>query len=295
MGELAGLAAAVIWATTNIILRGQSVRLGAVTVNAWRTVFAAICFVVIFLLTRPIGIFATLPLRGVLALLAGVICGMVIGDVLQFTAMTRIGVARAMPISACFPLFTIAIAAIFLGERITPRTVAGAVLVIGGVVLVALPRRGGTVTDSATRALPASHYWIGVAMALTAAVCWSCSITLSRIALRDIDVITANTIRMPFSALVSLTLSLRAGGLPPSKFGRTSLIILIACGIVGTAGGGFLYLTAIDLAGAAKTAVLGSAAPIFGLLGSVIFLHERPGPRGIVGTLLSVAGIVLVV
>jgi len=34
-------------------LRGQSVRLGAVAVNAWRTVFAAICFVIIFLRERP--------------------------------------------------------------------------------------------------------------------------------------------------------------------------------------------------------------------------------------------------
>ncbi|HEY8599059.1 MAG TPA: DMT family transporter [Thermomicrobiales bacterium] len=294
MGELAGLGAAIIWATTNIVLRGQSVRLGAVTVNAWRTVFAAICFVIIFLLTRPLSTFAQLPLRGVLALLTGVIFGMVIGDVLQFTAMTRIGVARAMPISSCFPLFTIAIAAIFLGERITGRTVIGALLVIGGVVLVALPSRTGVVGATAG-APPIPRYWIGVAMALTAAICWSCSTTLSRIALRDIDVITANTIRMPFSAAVSLLLSLRSGGLPPRKFGHTSLVILILCGIIGTAGGGFLYLTAIELAGAAKTAVLGSAAPIFGLIGSVIFLRERPSPRGIVGTLLSVAGIALVV
>ena len=295
MGELAGVGAAIIWATTNIILRGQSVRLGAVTVNAWRTVFAALCFVSIFLLTRPLSTFGQLPLRGVAALLTGVIFGMVIGDVLQFTAMTRIGVARAMPISSCFPLFTIAIAAVLLGERITGRTIIGALLVIAGVVLVALPSRVATVNATEGNAPPASLYWIGVAMALGAAICWSCSTTLSRIALREIDVITANTIRMPFSAAVSLLLNLRAGGLPVRKFGRNSMVILILCGIIGTAGGGFLYLTAIELAGAAKTAVLSSAAPIFGLIGSVIFLHERPSPRGIVGTLISVAGIVLVV
>ncbi len=132
-------------------------------------------------------------------------------------------------------------------------------------------------------------------MALTAAVCWSCSTTFSRIALRDIDVINANTIHMPLSAAISLLLSLRSGGVPPRKFGRTSLVVLILCGIIGTAGGGFLYLTAIDLAGAAKTAVLGSAAPIFGLIGSIIFLRERPSPRGIGGALLSVVGIAFVV
>jgi drug/metabolite transporter (DMT)-like permease len=115
------------------------------------------------------------------------------------------------------------------------------------------------------------------------------------VALRDIDVITANTLRMPFAALVSLALSVRGGGLPLRKFGARSLVILILCGIIGTAGGGFLYLTAIELAGAGKTAVLGAAAPIFGLIGSVLFLHERPGARGIAGTVVTVAGIALVV
>lgn len=293
MGELAGLAAALVWSTTNIVLRGQSIRFGAVTVNAWRTIFAALCFVIIFLLTRHPSDLLHLPSRAVIALLAGVVIGMVIGDSLQFTAMARIGVARAMPISSCFPLFTIVIAALFLGEQITPRTLLGALLVIGGVLLVAVPRRAGVEAAPSAPALPG--YWIGVGMALTAAICWSLSTTLSRVAVNDIDVITANTLRLPFSALVSSLLSLRNGWVSPAKFGRASLLIIIACGIVGTAGGGFLYLSAIALAGAAKTAVIGAASPIFGLIGSMIFLRERPGPRGILGTFVSFAGIVLVV
>ncbi|MFN8514783.1 MAG: EamA family transporter [Thermomicrobiales bacterium] len=48
-----------------------------------------------------------------------------------------------MPISSCFPLFTIAIAAVLLDEPVTVRTAVGAALVVGGVVLVALPRRAG--------------------------------------------------------------------------------------------------------------------------------------------------------
>lgn len=293
MGELAGLGSALVWATTNMILRGQSVRFGAVTVNAWRTIFAALCFIAIFLLTHHPADLLHLPGRAVIALLTGVVIGMVIGDALQFTAMARIGVARAMPISSCFPLFTIAIAALFLGERITARTLLGALLVIGGVLLVAVPRRAGVEATPTAPARPG--YWIGVGMALTAALCWSLSTTLSRVAVNDIDVVTANTLRLPFSALISSLLSVRNGWVSPAKFGRCNLAIIIGCGIIGTAGGGFLYLSAIALAGAAKTAVLGAAAPIFGLIGSLIFLRERPGPRGILGAFLSFAGIVLVV
>ena len=47
-------------------------------------------------------------------------------------------------------------------------------------------------------------------------------------------------------------------------------------------------------AGAAKTAIIGGASPIFGMIGAILFLHERPGRRGIAGALLAFAGIVLV-
>lgn len=292
MGELAGIAGAIVWATTNTVLRGQSVRLGAFTVNAWRALFASLSFITIFLLTHRLADLLLLPPRTVLALGASVVIGMAFGDTLQFNAMTKIGVSRAMPIGAAFPLFTVILAAIFLGEPVTARIGAGAGLVIMGVILVALPRRSGTVDRSAQAAT--QGHWLGVGMALTAAVCWALATTISRVAVRDIDVITANTVRLPLSAGVLLLLGLGRAKLPPSQFGRRTFLILFLAGTVGTAGGGFLYLTSVKLAGAAKTALLSSTAPVFALPLAMIFLGERPGPRAIVGVFIAIAGIVLV-
>ncbi len=298
MGELAALASALVWASSTIMLRGQSAKFGAVAVNAWRTLFAALCFAVIFAFTRNVDHLTAIPLSALAALVGSVVIGMVIGDVLQINAMLRIGVARAMPISACFPLFTILIAAAVLGEPITLRSLLGAVLVIAGVILVALPQRG-TVdeaqNDATQRAAASRFYWIGVAMAFGAAICWSCSTTFTRIAVREIDVITSNTVRLPISALISFMIGMRQGTISPRRFAPRNWLILILVGLFGTAGGGFLWLTAVSLAGASKTSIISGASPIFGMIGAIIFLHERPGRRGIAGALLAFAGIVLVV
>src|SRR5690606_290677 len=109
------------------------------------------------------------------------------------------------------------------------------------------------------------------------------------------DIVTGNAIRLPFSALVSFLIGAQQGTISPRRFGRQNWIVLIVMGIIGSAGGGFLYLSAVSLAGASKTAIISGASPIFGLIGAIIFLRERPGPRGIAGALLAFAGIVLVV
>ena len=60
-------------------------------------------------------------------------------------------------------------------------------------------------------------------------------------------------------------------------------------------GSGISYLNAIKIAGAAKTATLNASAPIFGLIGAIIFLGERPTQRNIVGAIVAFLGIALVI
>lgn len=56
-----------------------------------------------------------------------------------------------------------------------------------------------------------------------------------------------------------------------------------------------LYVTAVQLAGPSKTAIVGCTAPLFAVPLSMIFLKERPGRYVAIGTVLSVLGVVLVI
>jgi drug/metabolite transporter (DMT)-like permease len=59
--------------------------------------------------------------------------------------------------------------------------------------------------------------------------------------------------------------------------------------------GGLLFLQALLYSGAAKATVLTSAAPLFGLPLSLVFLKERVTKRIAVGTVLIILGIGFIV
>ena len=55
-----------------------------------------------------------------------------------------------------------------------------------------------------------------------------------------------------------------------------------------------VWTLTVEYAGAARAALLNTAAPLIGVPLSVIFLHERVTPKVIVGTLLAVFGVWLI-
>jgi transporter family protein len=292
VGAAAALLSAILWAATNLLLRGQVLKIGGATANAWRNTFAMLCFAVVFLSLRRPSDVLTIPGRTLGVLLLSVLLSMVIGDILQFTAIRRLGIALAMPIASCYPLLTMVIATLFLGETVRPRAVGGALLVIVGVILVALPRRA--LSDDVGRQAFTTNHWIGVGLALASALCAAGATTLTRVAVVDIDLIAANMIRLPFSAAVCAVISVAERRQPPWRIERTRYLPLFLAGLVSM-GSGISYLNAIKIAGAAKTATLNASAPIFGLIGAIIFLGERPTRRNIVGAVVAFLGIALVI
>jgi len=298
LGELLGLIAAVIWATSNTLLRMQTVRLGAVAINFWRCVVTIPFFIILFLIVRDPGTLRDLAPLTILYIVLGVCIGMVTGDTLQYHAIKLIGVSRSMPISGCFPLFTVFFAWLLNGEPIRVQVLGGAVVVMLGVLLISLPKRRpariGIIAAPAPVAVDRTNA-TGIVFSLIAAICWSLSTVVQSKALAHSDAITVNLIRMPIAACVLLIASRGRANIPLRQFGARTFLFLAVIGIFGTGLASISYLGALKIAGAGKTAVLGATAPLFALPLSVLLLGERPGLRAVMGTLLTVLGIALVV
>jgi DME family drug/metabolite transporter len=289
MGELAALATALLWAASSTLAGSQTGRIPATVVGAVQFLFATIALWVLTGVLLAAGAVEGTTLARGLALALTALIGPGIGDLLYFASIRLIGVARAFPISmAGSTLFTIALAAAVAGEVITGAVLAGALLVIAGIYLIAVRP---AVADSPAQRLSRR----GIAIVLTAGALWAISTVMLRVVTEGVSAPVASSIRMPAAAVFAFALARATGKAAwPFHYGRRSVLILAAAGLMGAGAGSILYVLAVQEAGAARTAVLSATSPLFVLPLAALLLHERITARVGLGTVLTVAGIWLV-
>ncbi|HHX66062.1 MAG TPA: DMT family transporter, partial [Chloroflexi bacterium] len=152
MGIIVAFSQAVCWACTSILLRTLTSRLNPLLVNGLRATVALLFILPAMFLTGGQNDLALLTASRAAFLIGSIVVGGVVGDFMYLTSLKTLGVGRAFPITSSHPVFTVLFSALFLGSAIGGRMVAGMVLVMLGVYLVARPR--GHVQD--TSELPRS-------------------------------------------------------------------------------------------------------------------------------------------
>ena len=292
IGELGGLACAPLWAISSILLKSQTGKLDSLRINALRGIFAAAFFIAIFPIFGSIDQLRNLSFLSVAYLWSSVVIGLVVGDTLYIKGMGIVGVARALPISITYPIFVLPISATIVGESLPAMTIVGVFITVIGLYVITSPKRGIAKEPVADR----KRYWWGVSLLLMASLCWAVGTTILDFGMKELDPFMASAIRMPFMALVLLTIaSLRKNTRKAWSIGGRSLIILALAGIVGIGLGGLLFMIGIKHAGPARTAVLSSTAPLFGMPLSAIILRERITRKMVMGTIMCIVGIWFVI
>jgi drug/metabolite transporter, DME family len=310
MGEAAALLSALMWAGSSTLMGWGTGRLPSAVVSALRLVGATVLLWVVAAVLVAGGRLDGVSALHALSLAASGILGPAVGDTIYIRSMRAIGVARAFPISmAAFPLMTVLLAAPFAGEPITAGMLVGGALVIVGAYLVAvrptpepLPVFEPEVEpESSPRpSLPAEMSQgserFGVVLVLVAAAIWAVASVWTVNAARDLSPVTVAAIRMPAAALFTIVLARASwGALRGATFDRRTLAMVLGAGMVGTGLGSLVWVFAVQHAGAARTAILSSMAPIFALPLAALWLKERVTGRVVIGTLISIAGVWLVV
>ncbi len=301
MGEIAALLSALCWAGTSIAMARLASRYPAAILTGIQFATAAPILIALLVFTghgREV-IAAGMPTA--LAMVASGFIGYGLGDTTYIHALPRLGVQRVAPTASALWVTGGALGGVLLlGER------GGAGLVIGGAAVVTgtylLLDRASPRLDAPDGAIGASDRRGGsvgtafLALAVAPAA-WTVSTLLIAGARGDLGALAAGTLRVSAGAVALLAAnaaSYRGGRTAALPRGR-ELAVTVALGVVGSAGGSLLYTFGVTYAGAARAVILGSTSPLLTLPLAMIFLGERPTRRIGAGTVLCVAGALLVV
>ena len=296
IGEFAALGAAISWAVAPILYRKALSSASPVSANIVRCATNAAVLVVVLLALGLTGALASLPVQVVAVVIVSGMVGLGVGDTLYMVGLKSIGVARAVPLAATYPLFSLLWATLLLGEPLTFAAVVGTVVILLGIWFLSRER-----VDSAVH-VHGRLELTGVAVSLLTAVVWSVSITLMDFAVTMPGVVNglgANyavvTVRIAGMALVMLALAplldRKRGFL---KLGWRAVVLLCVGGLVANGVGWLLMNYSFLNIAVAQAVPISSTTPLFSTLAGFAFFREKLTRDNTLGALLVVAGVVLI-
>jgi len=295
LGEFLALASALAVGISAVISKYLTARVGPLPLQTMRSWFGSLLLLIAFFAMGKAAQLTQISLFIFGMIIAGFFIAGVIGDTLYMRTLSLADASKVFPaVRSTQVLLATLAAALFFDERITPAIILGAILIMGGVYLATSPR---TEAKSNPESLSAGRMkWLP--MAIIVGTCWASFWCLLRVALTEVDSLTANAVGMPVASLMLTFVALGSGQgekLKVTRYGRRTMGFIVAGGVTGYTIGALLVLYAISLAGVSRTAILTSTTPLFVMFLSALFLGERLTMKLGLGTILCVGGIILVV
>jgi drug/metabolite transporter (DMT)-like permease len=272
------LGVAVIWGASFLFIKIAVEEASPIQVVAFRTVGGAFVLLAILRVQRrPLDL--TLPFAGAILALA------VIGSVLPFFlitwAETRIDSGTTSLLNATTPLFTVAFAAVFLGdERIGMRGAAGLLMGILGVALLA----GREIGSLNQQSLVADLAVIGASAGYGAAA------VMVRVLVRGRPAIVLSALQIAVAGVITGAMTLATGG---TKL-DLSLEVWLSIGAMALFGTGIAYIGyywLIENVGSVRASLVTYVIPIVAVALGAIVLSEPLYWNTFAGGLLVVLGV----
>ena len=285
LGALCALGSGLTWAAINLMVRTLTPPFNSVSINALRTTVAGGLLVLWTLATGGVGRLTSVSAGDFFLLALSIVLASSLGDTVFFESTPRIGLAPALTISMTYPLMAAVFAAVVLGEPVTLRMLAGAVLTLAGLTMIVAARGG------AARAGPG--WWLGFGCAVLASLAWALSAILLKAPLREMDAVTAQALRMPIAGLLLFATPWARDALGAATRGGPSVLWRVVALCLMTVASSTLFTAGLKYAGVAVGTVLSSTAPMWAVPLGYLGLGERLPPLALVGLVCTVVGIVV--
>lgn len=287
LGEILTIVAALCWALGASLYKKSLLNVRPVTLNLFRSFPATIyAFLVLYLLGKwtlltELNI-VSLAYIGIASLLV-----LAVGDILYFSGLKSVGVAKAVPIAYSYSIFVAVISIIFLGESLTAPILLGTVAVVSGIWLVAGRAKNKVDKKELSK--------LGILAALGTSLCWACGVSIFKIILANTDPFILASVRMLFLLPVLGVFTILPFGKKSSSrnLTRFNILTMFLGGLMAIGVGDTLYLVGLEITKANVAAPLASTTPLFAAIIAILFLKEEISKRVLVGTFFVTAGIML--
>ena len=293
LGPLAALATSVLWSFTSTAFSLAGRRVGSMVVNRIRLLLA----VLFLMLTHWVLQGTPMPLsvspeRWFWLGLSGVI-GLIIGDALLFQCFVWLGPRLSMLLMSLVPVMSVGLAWIFLDETLTGLQLLAVGVTIAGVSFVILDRAGNSAAI-----VKGKRYALGILLGLSSALGQALGLITAKKGLTgNFSVLSGTLMRMTVAMILLwlLTFAMRQGQetLRRVRQDSTAMKQLLFGAFSGPFLGVYLSLLAVQLAPVGIASTLMALPPIFLLPISHFVFDEQIGWRAILGTVVALAGVVL--
>jgi len=274
---------AFLFAVSHVVIRRGLVTSNAATGTIVSIIISAVLLWVVTAIFVPLSSFRT---PAVWYFIVGGIFAPAIGRYMTFKAIERVGVARAVPITASSPMFSSILAVFVVGEHWPLQNILGTSLVILGVVILSRTRTGKSQFRKLDLIYPA-----------LAAFSFGMSSNIRKLGLLVANLpLMAAVVSATTALLLTIVLQQAQGGQRNYVLSRQSFGWFVAAGFFHTTA----MLSVFYALSSGKIVIVDpliNASPVLTLFLSTIFLKDLESitPRVIMGAFCTVAGSILVV
>lgn len=282
VGEIASLLTAVCWTFSAIYFEKAGRRVGSLSVNIIRIFLGVIFLGITTLFTR--GMFFPIdatPYNWFWLGLSGIV-GFFLGDLFLFKSYTIIGSRTSQLVMSLAPMITAVIGWFFLSEYLTPKSIAGIVVSVTGIMIAVAGKK-------LRLDVPVKGFLYAIGGALGQAV----GLILSKKGMGDYDAIAATQIRaiFGFAAFALLVTFMRRWRKVILATGERKSMNAIT---IGAMFGPFisvsLSLFAVKHTETGIASALMALTPIFIIIPSAIMFKEKITARQVTGAVISIIG-----
>ena len=283
--------AACGFASGNVLVRVGTEKVPAPTATLL-TVFSGIILIVGLTLVFRLGEISSLSIEALGWILVLGILGYPMARLFIITAISMVGAARAVPMAGLQPVVAFTLGVILLGERPDLLVIVGTPVIVVGLLLVVMPRRGANSGDGLVNVRR-----LGYLLAIGSAATFASRDTISRHVVTDL-----------IDPLVSAGLALAIGGtilavILHRQVARSVMAVprkyLLICALAGV----FQGLAVASLFQALSRAPVTVVSPIYAsqplitLILAHFFLKRLEAIDFLLalGTMVSVVGVILVI